>query len=108
MISSVSIARSALDRSAQGADLGQALVKDAIGRRQQAEAITGSRALHVQAKDERAAAFYARFGFQPSLSDPLHVFLLTKARQYSTAAALRPLRSMRRRRRGGGVWQVRI
>ena len=40
--------------------------------------IIGSRALVAHAKDERAAAFYARYGFQPSPTDPLHLYLLTK------------------------------
>jgi GNAT superfamily N-acetyltransferase len=72
------LARLAVDRSEQGAGLGQALLKDAIKRHLQAEAIIGSRALLVHPKYERAAAFYACFGFQPSRSDPLHLFLLTK------------------------------
>ena len=72
------LARLAVDRAEQGAGLGEALLKDAIKRHLQAQSIIGSRALLAHAKDERAAAFYARYGFQPSLSDPLHLYLLTK------------------------------
>jgi hypothetical protein len=32
----------------------------------------------AHAKDEAAQGFYAHFGFLPSPTDPLHVFLLTK------------------------------
>ncbi|MBI3370864.1 MAG: GNAT family N-acetyltransferase [Betaproteobacteria bacterium] len=72
------LARLAVDRSEQGAGLGEALLKDAIKRHLQAQSIIGSRALLAHAKDERAAAFYTRYGFQPSPSDPLHLYLLTK------------------------------
>jgi hypothetical protein len=32
----------------------------------------------VAAKDSEAVAFYSRFGFVPSLTDPLHLMLLLK------------------------------
>ena len=72
------LARLAVDRSEQRAGLGEALLKDAIKRHLQAQAIIGSRALLAHAKDEWAAAFYRRYGFQPSPSDPLHLYLLTR------------------------------
>ena len=75
------LARLAVDRSEQGAGVGEALLKDAIKRHLQAQAIIGSRALVAHAKDDRAAAFYARYGFQPSPTDPLHYYLLTKDMQ---------------------------
>ena len=75
------LARLAVDRSEQGAGIGEALLKDAIKRHLQAQAIIGSRALVAHAKDDRAAAFYARYGFQPSPTDPLHYYLLTKDMQ---------------------------
>jgi hypothetical protein len=40
--------------------------------------IAGIRALAVHAKDDHAASFYAHFGFIPSPSDPLHLFILLK------------------------------
>ena len=72
------LARLAVDASEQGKRLGEALLKDAIKRHLQAQSILGSRALVAHAKDERAAAFYAHYGFQPSPTDPLHLYLLTK------------------------------
>jgi hypothetical protein len=40
--------------------------------------IAGIRALAAHAKDEEARGFYSHFGFVPSPSDPLHLFVLTK------------------------------
>ena len=72
------LARLAVDSSEQGRGLGEALLKDAIKRHLQAQSILGSRALVAHAKDDRAAAFYARYDFQPSPTDSLHLYLLTK------------------------------
>ena len=72
------LARLAVDATEQGQGLGEALLKDAIKRHLQAQSILGSRALVAHAKDEHAAAFYARYGFQPSPTDSLHLYLLTK------------------------------
>lgn len=62
----------------QGKGLGSGLLKDAMGRTLQAAEIAGIRALAVHAMDERARAFYEHFGFAPSPTDPLHLFLLLK------------------------------
>ena len=72
------LARLAVDRRFQGRGLGSALLKDALLRTAQAAAIAGIRALAVHAKDEEARAFYERFGFLPTPTDPLHLFLLMK------------------------------
>jgi hypothetical protein len=40
--------------------------------------IAGLRALVAHAKDEPAAAFYAHFGFEPSPTDPLHMYIMLK------------------------------
>lgn len=72
------LARLAVDASEQGQRLGEALLKDAFKRHLQAQSILGSRALVAHAKDQHAAAFYARYGFQPSPTDSLHLYLLTK------------------------------
>ena len=40
--------------------------------------VIGVRALAVHAKDERAVAFYQRFGFAPSPVDPRHLFMIIK------------------------------
>ena len=55
-----------------------ALLKDAMRRTLQAADIAGIRAFAVHAKDESARSFYEHFGFIPSPSDPLHLFVLIK------------------------------
>lgn len=72
------LARLAVDKSAQRAGLGKALLKDALLRTAQAADIAGIRALLVHAKDEEAKAWYEKFDFEPSPTDPLHLFLLMK------------------------------
>jgi len=72
------LARLAVDKREQGKGLGAALLKDALLRCRAASEIVGIRALFVHAKDEEAAAFYRYFDFQPSPTDPHHLFLLMK------------------------------
>jgi len=72
------LARLAVDRRAQGQGLGAALLKDALQRAASASGQIGARAVVVHAKDEEARAFYERFDFEPSPTDPLHLFLLMK------------------------------
>jgi GNAT superfamily N-acetyltransferase len=72
------LARLAVAVEHQGQGLGAALLKDAISRTLAAAEIAGIRALAVHAKDERTQSFYAHFGFRPSPSDPLHLFVLLK------------------------------
>ena len=72
------LARLAVDSHQQGHGLGTSLLQDALLRHLQAEAVIGSRALIVHAKDETAVTFYKKFGFEPSPVDPFHLFLLTK------------------------------
>ncbi len=72
------LARLAVDLQHQGAGLGKALLKDALLRTAQAADIAGIRALLVHAKDEPARQWYLRWEFEPSPSDPFHLFLLMK------------------------------
>ena len=72
------LARLAVQRDWHGRGIGAALLRDAMRRTVQAAEIAGLRALAAHAKDETAAAFYAHFGFSPSPTDPLHMFVLTK------------------------------
>ena len=72
------LARLAVNRSEQGHGLGKALLKDALLRTAQAADIAGIRALIVHAKDKEARVFYERFDFEPSPTDPFHLFLLMK------------------------------
>lgn len=72
------LARLAVSLDWQGKRIGSGLLKDAMLRTVQAAEIAGIRAMAAHAKDEAARHFYAHFGFLPSPTDPLHVFLLTK------------------------------
>jgi GNAT superfamily N-acetyltransferase len=72
------LARLAIATTSQGKGLGAGLLKDAMLRTLQAADIAGIRAIAVHAKDDSARAFYERFDFIPSPSDPHHLFLLLK------------------------------
>jgi GNAT superfamily N-acetyltransferase len=74
----VILARLAVTQDEQGKGFGSALLKDALKRTLQAADIAGVRALFVHAKDDEARAFYERFDFRPSPTDPYHLFLLLK------------------------------
>jgi len=69
------LARLAVDHRQQGKGLGKALLKDAILRTMQAAEIAGLKLLLVHAKDETAADFYRKQGFEPVIDDPLRLFL---------------------------------
>lgn len=72
------LARLAVSFAWQGRRIGAYLLRDAMLRTLQAADIGGIRAFAVHAKDASAMSFYERFGFVPSPTDPLHLFLLTK------------------------------
>lgn len=72
------LARLAIDLPHQGQGLGTALLKDALLRTAQAADIAGIRALLVHAKDEAARQWYLNWEFEPSATDPFHLFLLMK------------------------------
>jgi len=72
------LARLAVDISEQRQGLGAALLKDALRRTASAADEIGARAILVHAKDDEAKAFYRHFDFEPSPTDPLHLFLLMK------------------------------
>jgi GNAT superfamily N-acetyltransferase len=72
------LARLAVDREHQRKGLGQALLKDALLRTVQAADIAGIRCLLVHAKDETARRWYESWEFEPSPTDPYHLFLLLK------------------------------
>jgi GNAT superfamily N-acetyltransferase len=75
----VLLARLAVDSSAQGRGLGRMLLRDALIRVASAAEEVGIRALLIHAKDERAREFYMGCAeFEPSPTDPLHLFLLMK------------------------------
>jgi GNAT superfamily N-acetyltransferase len=69
------LARLAVDQREHGKGLGKALLKDAILRTMQAAEIAGLKLLLVHAKDDAAADFYRKHGFEPVVDDPLKLFL---------------------------------
>lgn len=75
-VPAVLLGRLAVDRTAQSAGLGRQLVRDAILSTLAAADRVGVRLLIVHALHADAAAFYAALGFQPSPTDPLHLYLL--------------------------------
>jgi len=85
------LARLAVDQTVQGQGLGWRLLRDAILRTLQVADHVGVRALLGHALDQGAADFYARYDFQPSPTDPLHMVLLLKdARALMRASSSRP------------------
>ena len=74
----VLLGRLAVDRTQQGRGLGTLLLRDAVLRFMQAAEIIRARALLIHAKNDKLSQFYARFGFEPQPTNPLHVALLFK------------------------------
>lgn len=72
------LARLAISLDWQGKGVGGGLLRDAILRTLQAADIAGIRAFTVHAKNDNARAFYTRYGFVESPTDPLHLFVLIK------------------------------
>jgi GNAT superfamily N-acetyltransferase len=69
------LARLAMDRNAQGKQLGGALLKDAVLRALSDSGNAGVRALLVQALHEKAKARYRHYGFEESPADPMTLML---------------------------------
>ena len=66
----------AVDTDYQGRGLGSDLLVDAAKRALSAAEFIGARAIVIQALDDRAKSFYARFGFRPfSEREPLMLLL---------------------------------
>ena len=72
------LARLAVDLKHQGVGLGSELLRDALLRTAQAADIAGIQALLVHAKDDAARQWYLNWEFEPSETDPFHLFLLLK------------------------------
>lgn len=69
------LGRLAVDLSHQGRGLGETLLLDAVRRVLRASLALAVHAVVVDAKSERAAAFYAHYGFRPFASTPGRLFL---------------------------------
>ena len=77
-IPGVRLGRLAVDQAFQGKGLGELLLVDALTRAQRIYTEAGGIGLFVDAIDEQAAAYYRRFGFEPSPDNPLLLFLSAK------------------------------
>lgn len=71
----VHLGRLATCLSVRGLGLGEALLFDALQRAARVSAELGIAAVEVWAKEERARAFYRRYGFESLTDDPLHLYL---------------------------------
>ncbi|RAP37109.1 GNAT family N-acetyltransferase [Legionella quinlivanii] len=74
----VILARLAVHHTYQGRSIGKGMLKDAILKTLQIAEQGGVRALLVHAIDEKANAFYKRFGFEPSPIRENQLLLLLK------------------------------
>lgn len=74
-IPAMRLARLAIDVSTQRQGLGTRLLMDALKKVVTVAASTGCVGLFVDAKDNAAAAYYAGFDFEPSLGNPLLLFM---------------------------------
>jgi len=69
------LGRLAVDRAQQGRGLGEMLLLDAIRRVVRASTTIAVHAIVVDAKNERARAFYERYGFRAFATGPRRLFL---------------------------------
>jgi GNAT superfamily N-acetyltransferase len=69
------LGRLAVDRAYQGRRFGETLLLDAVRRVIRAGSSLAVYAMVVDAKNERAEKFYARYGFIPFASEPRRLFL---------------------------------
>ena len=72
------LARLAVDRRLQGFGVGKFLFRDSLIRSLRAHELVGGRAFLVHAKDDEAAAFYAKYGIICSPTHTNHLYLLFK------------------------------
>ena len=74
-VPSILLARLAVDRTAQGIRLGEKLLLAVFQRALFLSGEVGVWAVEVEALHERAAAFYARYGFTALGDSPFHLFV---------------------------------
>lgn len=77
----VRLGRFATHTTLQGQGFGEYLLFNALERVVEISLNAGIAAIVVDARDTKAADFYRRYDFLPSLDNPLQLFLLTKALQ---------------------------
>ncbi|HEY2877671.1 GNAT family N-acetyltransferase [Nocardioides sp.] len=78
-VPAVLLARLAVDRRCQGQGVGARLLVHALTEIARASDSVGFEVVVVHAIDREAVTFYARYGFQHFLDQPLHLFITTKA-----------------------------
>ncbi len=78
LIPGVRLGRLAVDRRHHGRKLGELMLMNAIERTRRITEHAGVVGLFVDAIDEQAARFYARYGFEVFLDDSLKLFLPVK------------------------------
>jgi GNAT superfamily N-acetyltransferase len=69
------LARLAVDQSARGQGLGEALLLDALRRCLSLADNLGIHAVEVDGIDQQAKSFYEKYGFVPLIDSELHLFL---------------------------------
>lgn len=74
----------AVDKAEKGKGLWKALLKDACARVLRAAEELGCRAVVVHAKDDQAKSFYENCGFNPSPTNPRHLYALVKDLEAAT------------------------
>ncbi|MFZ6744663.1 GNAT family N-acetyltransferase [Undibacterium sp. JH2W] len=74
-VPAITLGRLAVEESQQGRGYGEELLLDAMSRAKSAAEAVGGWALFVDAKDEKAAAFYLRYGFVAMPSNPLSLLI---------------------------------
>jgi GNAT superfamily N-acetyltransferase len=87
-IPAIRLGRLAVAKARQGSGLGKTILVEALYRTARAAEIAAGIGLFVDAKDHKAAAFYAKFGFQEVSGTPLKLFLpMETVRQFAAAGA---------------------
>lgn len=87
-IPAIRLGRLAVAKARQGSGLGKTILVEALYWTARASEIAAGIGLFVDAKDDQAAAFYAKFGFQEVSGKPLKLFLpMETVRQFAAAGA---------------------
>jgi len=74
-IPAMKLGRLAVTRHEHGSGFGKALLVEAVFKAARVADIAGGIGLFVDAKNEQAAAFYTHFGFEPTPTAPLTLFM---------------------------------
>jgi GNAT superfamily N-acetyltransferase len=77
-VPAVLLARLAVDKSVQGKGVGALLLQDAAARAVSVSEEIGIRLLLTHALNDSARAFYMKFGFEDSPTDPMNLQIIIK------------------------------